>query len=46
MFKKIPNYGLLELGDPRVRSLKSLNKLIKKIFSNSENNNYAAHTFL
>ena len=34
--KKIPNYGLLELGDPRVRSLKSLNKLIKKIFSNSE----------
>ena len=34
--KKIPNYGLLELGDPRVRSLKSLNKLIKKIFSDSE----------
>ena len=34
--KKLPNYGLLELGDPRIRSLKSLNKLIKKIFSDSE----------
>lgn len=34
--KKIPNYGLLELGDPRVRSMKSLDKLIKKIFSDSE----------
>ena len=34
--KKIPNYGLLELGDPRIRSSKSLNKLIKKIFSDSE----------
>ena len=34
--KKFPNYGLLELGDARIRSLKSLNKLIKKIFSNSE----------
>ena len=34
--KKFPNYGLLELGDPRIRSYKSLNKLIKKIFSNSE----------
>ena len=33
---EFPNYGLLELGDPRVRSLKSLNKLIKKIFSDSE----------
>ena len=28
--KIFPNYGLLELGDPRVRSLKTLNKLIKK----------------
>ena len=27
-----PNYGLLELGDSRVRSLKTLNKLIKKVF--------------
>ena len=34
--KKLPNYGLLELGDPRIRSSKSLNKLIKKIFSDSE----------
>ncbi len=34
--KKFPNYGLLELGDPRVRSSKSLDKLIKKIFSESE----------
>ena len=30
--KILPNYGLLELGDPRVRSLKTLNELIKKIF--------------
>ncbi len=34
--KKFPNYGLLELGDPRVRSLKSLNKLLKKIFCDCE----------
>ena len=34
--KKLTNYGLLELGDPRIRSSKSLNKLIKKIFSDSE----------
>ena len=34
--KIFPNYGLLELGDPRVRSLKSLNELIKKIFYNCE----------
>ena len=34
--KKFPYYGLLELGDPRVRSLKSLDKLIKKIFTDSE----------
>ena len=34
--KKLPNYGLLELGDPRIRSSKSLNELIKKIFSDSE----------
>ena len=30
--KIFPNYGLLELGDPRVRSLKTLNELIKKFF--------------
>ena len=34
--KKFPNYGMLELGDPRVRSLKTLNKLIKKIFIDCE----------
>ena len=34
--KILPNYGLLELGDPRVRSLKTLNELIKKIFYNCE----------
>ena len=34
--KIFPNYGLLELGDPRVRSLKTLNKLIKKIFIDCE----------
>ena len=34
--KKIPKYGLLELGDPRVRSSKSLDKLVKTIFSESE----------
>ena len=34
--KKFPYYGLLELGDPRIRSLKSLNKLMKKIFSDSQ----------
>ena len=27
--KIFPNYGLLELGDPRVRSLKTLNNLLK-----------------
>jgi len=34
--KKFPSYGMLELGDPRVRSLKTLNKLIKKIFIDCE----------
>ncbi len=34
--KIFPNYGLLELGDPRVRSLKTLNALIKKIFYDCE----------
>jgi ubiquinone/menaquinone biosynthesis C-methylase UbiE len=34
--KILPNYGLLELGDPRVRSLKTLNALIKKIFYDCE----------
>ena len=34
--KIFPNYGLLELGDQRVRSLKTLNKLIKKIFFDCE----------
>ena len=30
--KIFPNYGLLELGDPRVRSLKTLNELVKMVF--------------
>ena len=30
--KIFPNYGLLELGDPRVRSLKTLNELVRKVF--------------
>ena len=30
--KIFPNYGLLELGDPRVRSLKTLINLLKKYF--------------
>ena len=34
--KIFPNYGLFELGDPRVRSLKTLNDLIKKIFHDCE----------
>ena len=34
--KIFPNYGLLELGDPRVRTLKTLNELIKEIFINCE----------
>ena len=34
--KIFPNYGLLELGDSRVRSLDTLNELIKKIFYNCE----------
>ncbi len=34
--KIFPNYGLLELGDPRVRSLKKLNELINKIFYDCE----------
>ena len=34
--KKFPNYGLSELGDPRVRSLKKLNKLIREIFIDCE----------
>ena len=34
--KIFPNYGLLELGDPRVRTLKTLNELIKKIFIDCE----------
>ena len=34
--KIFPNYGLFELGDPRVRTLKTLNELIKKIFHDCE----------
>ena len=34
--KILPNYGLLELGDSRVRSLGTLNELIKKIFYDCE----------
>tara|TARA_E500000075_G_scaffold59291_1_gene53375 strand:- start:859 stop:1764 length:906 start_codon:yes stop_codon:yes gene_type:complete len=34
--KKFPNYGLLELGDSRVRSSITLNQLIEKIFINHE----------
>ena len=34
--KIFPKYGLSELGDPRVRSLKPLNELIKKIFYDCE----------
>ncbi len=34
--KQFPNYGLLELGDPRIRSIKSLDKLITKIFNDCE----------
>ena len=34
--KIFPNYGLLELGDQRVRSLKTLNKLIRKVFFDCE----------
>ena len=34
--KIFPNYGLLELGDPRVRSLKTLNEVVKKIFYDCE----------
>ena len=34
--KIFPNYGSLELGDSRVRSLQTLNKLIKKIFYECE----------
>ena len=34
--KIFPNYGLLELGDPRVRSLKTLDELVKKIFYDCE----------
>ncbi len=34
--KIFPNYGSLELGDPRIRSSKSLDKLIKKIFFDCE----------
>tara|TARA_B100001248_G_scaffold222547_1_gene179088 strand:- start:408 stop:1310 length:903 start_codon:yes stop_codon:yes gene_type:complete len=34
--KIFPNYGSLELGDSRVRSLQTLNKLIKKIFYDCE----------
>tara|TARA_A100001011_G_scaffold389097_2_gene469955 strand:- start:980 stop:1900 length:921 start_codon:yes stop_codon:yes gene_type:complete len=34
--KIFPNYGLLELGDPRIRCLKSLNELIEKIFTGCE----------
>ena len=34
--KIFPYYGSLELGDPRVRSLKTLNELIKKIFHDCE----------
>ena len=34
--KIFPNYGLLELGDPRVRSFKTLDELIKKIFYDCE----------
>ncbi len=34
--KIFPNYGLSELGDPRVRSQNTLNKLIEKIFYDCE----------
>ncbi len=34
--KKFPNYGLLELGDTRIRSVKSLKKLVKQIFIDCE----------
>ena len=34
--KQFPNYGLLELGDPRIRTLKTLSKLVKKIFKDCE----------
>ena len=34
--KIFPNYGLLELGDPRVRSLKTLDELVNKIFYDCE----------
>ena len=34
--KIFPYYGSLELGDPRVRSLKTLNELVKKIFHDCE----------
>ena len=34
--KIFPYYGSLELGDPRVRSLKTLNELVKKIFNDCE----------
>ena len=34
--KYFPNYGLLELGDERIRCSKNLNELIKKIFTDCE----------
>ena len=34
--KIFPNYGLLELGDSRIRCSKTLNELIRKIFMDSE----------
>ena len=36
--KELPNYGLIELGDARVRSVKSLKKLIKETFVDYEIN--------
>lgn len=34
--KQFPNYGFLELGDSRVRSLKTLNKLIEQTFEDCD----------
>ena len=34
--KQFPNYGSLELGDSRVRSIETLNKLIKQTFKDCE----------
>ena len=36
--KECSMYGLIEIGDSRVRSAKSLNQLIKEIFTDADNN--------